>query len=164
MAEILHTMIYTGPKPEKRVEITGRLEPIIFKPGPLSETDGPLKGQKYADVTEKEGRILQRRAPGMFAWVEGTQLGPQVVSRDEFEALKDRVADLEALVRQMAIPGPAPVPAVVPQVAEFPKANGRRKKAAPVEDAPPADVNDAPVEPPADQGAPSDEPKPEEEG
>jgi hypothetical protein len=100
VADILHPLLCLTNKEEKRAEITGRLEPIVFKLGPLSEQPGPLFGQKYADVTEKEGRQLVRRAPGLFKWPEGTILGPQMVSRDEFDALRDRMEALEATIAE----------------------------------------------------------------
>lgn len=140
MAEIFHSMIYDGPKAEKRVEITGRLEPIAFKLGPLSEQPGPLFGKKYADVTEKEGRALVRRAPALFKWPEGTQLGPQIVSRDEFAAALDRIAALEALL------------AAEP---EAPKKKGKKPAAeAAAESEAPAPVSTMVDTPPADPEAP----------
>lgn len=119
MNDFIHPMIYTGPKPQKDMSHIFPGRPLVFKPGPLSEQPGPLEGQKYADVTEKEGRHLVKRFPDLFKWPEGTQLGPQIVSREEFDDLKAR---FEALLSDLT--------SAAAVEAEEPKKRG--KKAEPV--------------------------------
>lgn len=107
--EFLYPLIYTGNKDEKNVQgILGSLVPVVFKLGPLSEQEGPLYGQRYSDVTEKQGRLLVKRLPDQFRWPDGVKLGPQLVTREEFDALADRVAALEAILRPLDPDAEAP--------------------------------------------------------
>lgn len=100
----LYPLLYTGPKAVKAVTVPGALEPAMFKQGPLSSQFG---GLPYADVTEKQGRHLVKHHGNLFAWPEGTKLGPQFVTREEHDALADRLAKLEAL---LATEEPKPAP------------------------------------------------------
>lgn len=105
----LHPMIYTGPKDQKDVTslfITDKR--IVFEAGPLSGQDGPLKGAKYAHVTEAQGRRLRQVGksqspdqPDLFVWPENTVLGPQVVGREEHDDVIARLAASEASVAEL---------------------------------------------------------------
>lgn len=127
--DFLYPLVYTGNKPEKNVQmLLGSLVPVIFKLGPLSEQEGPLYGQRYADVTEKQGRLLVKRLPEQFRWPEGIKLGPQLVTREEHDALADRLAALEAMLRPLPSDPDAPGP--LPTGATVKRAGGRPRKEA----------------------------------
>jgi len=97
----IYPLLYIGGKDEKDVaSALGSLVPVVFRQGPLSAQPGPMFDQKYCDVSEKDGRMLVKRFPELFRWPDGTQLGPQVVTREEFEALAAVVAALSALVAE----------------------------------------------------------------
>ena len=93
-AEFLYPLLYVGPKEQKEIDMPARLEKLVFKRGPLSEKGEQFEGLAYADVTEKEGRYIVKRFPDLFAWPEGTKLGPQLVTREEFDALAEVVTTL----------------------------------------------------------------------
>lgn len=98
----IYPLIYIGGKDEKDVaSALGSLVPVVFRRGPLSSQPGPLEGQRYCDVSEKDGRTLVKRFPELFRWPEGTQLGPQVVTREEFDALAEVVANLAASLAEL---------------------------------------------------------------
>lgn len=103
VSEFLHPLLYKGAKDEENMQsVLGSLVPVWFKLGPLSEENGPLAGLKYGDVTEKQGRILVKRFPEVFAWPEGTSFtGPQTVSRDEYEAVLGRLDALEGALADL---------------------------------------------------------------
>lgn len=96
-----YPLLYLGNKPEKHANVPGRYAPIVFQQGPLSAQYG---GKPYADVSEKDGRYLVRLAPDIFAWPEGTKLGPQLVTRDEYDALAAKVQALEEAVAELREP------------------------------------------------------------
>jgi hypothetical protein len=94
-----YPLLYIGPKPVKVAEFSDLdAGTITFQQGPLSEQ---LGGLPYADVNEHDGRYLVKRFPDLFVWPEGTQFGPQVATREEHEALAERVAKLEAALADL---------------------------------------------------------------
>lgn len=93
--KMLHPMLYIGPKERKdAAHILGRITPAVFEEGPLSTQPGPLFGKKYHYVSEDEGRKLERFRD-LFAWPEGTTLGPALATREEYADLLARVEALE---------------------------------------------------------------------
>jgi hypothetical protein len=152
----LYPLLYTGPTSREQKDMThvfGRT--LVFKRDTLSAQPGPLEGQRYADVTEHEGRTLVKRWPDLFRWPDGTQLGPQVVSRDEYD---DLTAKYEALaLRVAALEGPAAPATDAPKKERAPA----KKKAAPEAAPPPAaPATDAPAtQDPPPPPPPADEPQ-----
>lgn len=95
--DFLYQLIYTGPKEKKDAQSAlNTLHSLVFEAGPLSAQAGPLNGQKYADVTEAQGRRLIKRFPELYRWPDGgVPSGPVAVTREEYEAILARLDALE---------------------------------------------------------------------
>lgn len=107
--DFLYQLIYTGPKEQKDAQSAlNTLHPLVFALGPLSEQPGPLQGQKYADVTEAQGRRLVKRFPELYRWPEGASpAGPQTVTREEYDAILSRLEALEGALSALQVSKPA---------------------------------------------------------
>lgn len=130
--EFLYPMFYTGPKAEKAVDCPGHLEPIQFKQGALSQAFEAYAGMPHADVTEADGRYLIKRFGSLFAWAPNVEFTGRGPTQAAFDALVDRVAALEAMLRPLPADAPPPSgvdPATLPAgLSPVQRRGGRPKK------------------------------------
>ena len=92
--DLLRKMLYTGIglaalSEEKAKEMVAELE----KKGEVSSEEGKKLAQELIDKAKKHGEELQRAVKAEVGKVTDKIKG---VSREEFKALQDRVAELEA--------------------------------------------------------------------
>jgi hypothetical protein len=117
--KMIHPLIYLGPKDEMDMgSVLGTPTPAVFRVGPHSnDPSSSLHGQKYFDVTEDQGRVIMKRwgttlgkaqygPEELFAWPDDTRFGIGGPSREEFEAVLDRLQALEGALRAATVAKP----------------------------------------------------------
>lgn len=101
--KFLYPLLYTGPRDRKEMNLAGVYDPFIFEArpdAPYTRDDGTPFPACF--VTEDHGRQMLARCPQLFKWPEGLQLGPTHVTREEYEAVCERLAALELLLAPKA--------------------------------------------------------------